>query len=722
MEVQLLDTLTGASKVVELSEDMTLARLVGMAEGVFSYEAGGVVLEVDGAGLEDVAGLQSGSVVDVVLDDSVHYEKILKGTSLGDCSIPPYIRRVKRCVKAAVLNAASDYLCADEALQLDHDIAFAVCLAKIQNCSFLDDTLKESYDFAMRLVPFLGGLQYFSKEIQEDRTLQLCSLRQAGTLSNAQRCNLSFMMEAVVIDSRLASSVDGALRSERRLAEVAVMSSFESLQFFPLFSGDASLILKAVWVAGERFSPEHLKYVDSSLKNCVVFAEALLPLQPLAYSYMGPAVMCDPGCALLALRHNSLVASSIPDWLYNDADFTLQSIPLGGNFTAVPTAAPYYQEAALLAVQYNPSHYWFVNSPNTETILASLKGCLGNDAVVANWSDTTLLERAVENSRGRVFQHISEQLRGDKDFVLRCVRVAGRCLEYAVGLCDDEEVVEAAVTSGGLRYVKSAMRTEDIVLKAVCSDPLCLKDVPEHAATRCIVDAAISRNGIALQYAAASLQADADVVASACKLFTMDHTWRTPIAFASMALRCDAAFAERIVRVEGDTIVDFDCALRGSLLAVALCRLRRCDSPKLVFKSTEQNSVEVQRAAVRTALPLDRYSRTLLYTQRDTCLEAYAADKPCSTFRRDSYVPDREFMLEAVARCGNVLRVAPFVFRDDIEVVRSALRQDHRAALHASTRLRGDAAFCKEACALWGKTAVEDYFCSGVWEEDRENQ
>jgi len=164
----------------------------------------------------------------------------------------------------------------------------------------------------------------------------------------------------------------------------------------------------------------------------------------------------------------------------------------------------------------------------------------------------------------------------------------------------DREIVLAAIRQnvGALRYASAELRADpEVVLSAVRPNRLALRQVVEHAAPELWADrdfalAAVERNGGALQYVAAELQGDSEVVLVAVQQNTAE------LRHAAPELLANKDFLLSVVQRDG-------CALRYAAETLKADR-------GIVFAAVQQNRTALRFAAMelrRDKRMLARFSR-----------------------------------------------------------------------------------------------------------------
>ena len=156
---------------------------------------------------------------------------------------------------------------------------------------------------------------------------------------------------------------------------------------------------------------------------------------------------------------------------------------------------------------------------------------IGNDAHSATTlkfaseelrNDKDFVLKAIRRN-GYALQYASDGLKGDKEFILKVMQINGLTLKYASErLNDDRDVVLEAVKNNGKSLAYSSVRLRDdreIVLEAVKNNGLALKFVPGDLNNdKEVVLTAIKNNIGALEFASERLKNDKDFISEVEKI------------------------------------------------------------------------------------------------------------------------------------------------------------------------------------------------------------
>eukprot|EP00929_Paragymnodinium_shiwhaense_P025658 TRINITY_DN15461_c0_g1_i1.p1 TRINITY_DN15461_c0_g1~~TRINITY_DN15461_c0_g1_i1.p1 ORF type:complete len:803 (-),score=252.96 TRINITY_DN15461_c0_g1_i1:71-2479(-) len=303
-------------------------------------------------------------------------------------------------------------------------------------------------------------------------------------------------------------------------------------------------------------------------------------------------------------------------------------------------------------------------------------------------SDREVVMIAV-NKHGLSLEFASDELREDHEVALAAVEEAGLALAYLNDdMRNDEELVFAAVQSAGMALCSASeawQNDRDCVLQAVQQDPL------------------------AMEYASDSLCGDKDIVKSA-----VDQAPIT-LKYASDVLKDDYEIAMPALREDGLVLEYTSLRMRDDVDAV----LAAVSSAGLALEfATEkvQNDKEVVDTAVtQNGLALQFASARLRGTE-DICYSACRQAPMALEFCNKQWQNDKELVEICVNVDGFALRHADDL-KDDYDMALLAVRQNGRALVEASHRLRNNFDLVKAAVEQDGTSLL---FASPELRQDRE--
>ena len=329
----------------------------------------------------------------------------------------------------------------------------------------------------------------------------------------------------------------------------------------------------------------------------------------------------------------------------------------------------------------------------------------------------------------------NETFRSDREVVLAAVKRDGMALKHAdKALQADKEVVLAAVKSSGysIGYADEGMRADrEVVLAAVkCCGSLLKHASKELRADKEIVLAAVKQEGMALQYACRDLLTDREIVLAA--IATDCAAWRllTGELATDREVLMELAKKSSIytrglynpfnpvflcpetdnVRKTGysDRDIVIELAKSGAMAWEDVCEelrknkgfiltllnemeatVRNSDNENLIitisFMSEQMLEILVESFAADMEIQLaaDSLKKAIKMKEQSSDDAAEVPEVPAEDSEKWK---DRDFVLDAVKRDGNLLEYAED-FQDDDEVALAAVRQNGMALQFANTEL-----------------------------------
>ena len=261
---------------------------------------------------------------------------------------------------------------------------------------------------------------------------------------------------------------------------------------------------------------------------------------------------------------------------------------------------------------------------------------------------------------------IPHQVRAEKWYVLHCIEVSWRSLQYASdGLKNDKYVVLAAVRKNGLalQYASEALkRDNEVVIAAMLND---LKSL-QYASTNLLSDkgfvvAVLQINGCALKFVPLSIRLDKELALVAIK-----QKWYA-IMHWPFELRDDKEMVVAAVTASWKALQYASDNLRGDVdvICAAISQsIQSLDALEYASKSPEHNVV------VKSAFTYAVQS------------EGYVLRFASSAIRSD-----KELVLHAVKQNGIALEFASVELKGDLDVVFAATAHSMGALFWASVDL-----------------------------------
>ncbi len=258
-------------------------------------------------------------------------------------------------------------------------------------------------------------------------------------------------------------------RADEVFMKKIVVRRGECLRFAPdTLRSDPNTVLKAV-----KNCPSAIVYASRELQVGRKFIKQAVNLNAGVIKYVSERFRNDKGIALLAIRSDREVFSSLPEEMQRDADAA--EAYLGGKLYKLKNAPEIIRDNRAFAIRILP---------------------MG----------------------GGLLEDFSERLRADKDVVTAAVGSAWNALRYAAEeLRGDRDVLLAAVSHDGyaLQFASDKMKDDkEIVLTAIDTYE---GDVLEYASKRLKDDketvlAAVKRCGDSIGFASERLRHDGDVI------------------------------------------------------------------------------------------------------------------------------------------------------------------------------------------------------------------
>jgi hypothetical protein len=242
----------------------------------------------------------------------------------------------------------------------------------------------------------------------------------------------------------------------------------------------------------------------------------------------------------------------------------------------------------------------------------------------------------------------------------------------------------------GLPLHREALRHDrDLVLRAVRENGLALAHAKAFAGDRTVALAAVQENSGALEFVAAELRADREVVRAA-----LQRGSRNVFHLISERLWSDQTFVLDVLREECHAVVMHwvDAALKRDA-AFVLAALRYDVDVLMFVDDLVQDRAFMRQAVERNGLALG-YA---LDQDKDLIMAAVAQD---GLALRHALLQDRDVVLAAVRQNGEALRWASDDLACDHDVVLAAMKDCELALYHAHPSLQGDLTFVLSAVHL----------------------
>jgi hypothetical protein len=281
-------------------------------------------------------------------------------------------------------------------------------------------------------------------------------------------------------------------------------------------------------------------------------------------------------------------------------------------------------------------------------------------------ADKEVIMAALKSGYSLPYEHVSDALKTDRDFLLEMVSLDAYCLEFfSEELKQDEQIVLAAAKNSGNAALEFGSekfkKNKNILTEVVKNSHNALSFLAENEKNdKKLVITAVDHNGYALQYASEQLRNDKDVVIAAVR------NYGNALEYASEQLQNDKDLVITAVRTNGDA---------------------------LQYASEElQNDKDVAMAALINSTEAFEYVSERLQSDKEFILHAIGQkDEDAVDDDLDSYISDnipeklkadKDFVLQMVKVNGMVLGCVSDELKVDKEVVTLAVKNNGKAYAH----------------------------------------
>lgn len=315
------------------------------------------------------------------------------------------------------------------------------------------------------------------------------------------------------------------------------------------------------------------------------------------------------------------------------------------------------------------------------------------------------------------FKSADASLQDDKEFLLEATAINGHVLAHASSrLQADKDVALSAVSTTGLAlgHVDYSLRNDkDVVLAAVKQDGFALQFASENLCKdREVVLTAVSKNYLALQYADNKLKADKEIVLNGIKDIIKRHErmqgTQTDDFFkncVSRKLRNDPEFMIEAIKVHSTSYVyAFNTVKENKDVFIAYCENALTQHGNGRYSIDIPDSLSNDKDAVLAAVKLDGYMvKTLPQFQDDKEVVMAAAETYgyAIDYASDRLKNDKETVLHFINNSQyRILQYTSDKMRDDVDVVRAAVRKDPESMKYASERIQKNPGLLEEKKSL----------------------
>ena len=322
-----------------------------------------------------------------------------------------------------------------------------------------------------------------------------------------------------------------------------------------------------------------------------------------------------------------------------------------------------------------------------------------------------LLREAAKNGASRIFQHASDRLLDDKDFVKFLLQNGSVCISYLVDytliskrLLDDEEIVKLIIKDNvkGFQYASDRLKdNEELVSSAIIdgSDNFS-EEAFEFASDRLKDDKEFilkfnrEHNIQLLIFASDRLKDDKEVVIELSKKDPLQ------LHFASDRLQKDKDFIKEAIKIDTDFIFSVPKEPIIDDEETILYLIKNQSNPEIlehISKSYIFNNEEAVLDFIEKSRSIEilDYTSTGLKDNADFILKVLGLHEDVMKYASDRLKNDKDFMLDAimVASLSNILVYAPEELREDKDFMLKAINIDTDAFKYASADLRDSEGF-----------------------------
>ncbi len=292
------------------------------------------------------------------------------------------------------------------------------------------------------------------------------------------------------------------------------------------------------------------------------------------------------------------------------------------------------------------------------------------------------------------FKNATQQLRNNKQFILKLVSIDGDTLDYASKhLKKDRQVVLAAIKQYiyALRFAdKSFKKDRETISLAVTKEGRTLQFADDSLKNdKQIVMAAIKQDGYALKYASKALRADRDMVLEAVKNnqngYSLENT--------SKALRADREVVLEAVKNNPDVLNYTSKALKADR-DIVLEAVKHYGSALQYAEEVMTKDKDIVLAAIKNDPDSIQYAHKSLFSNREFVLAALNAIKKPKIIINLPFASasplknDPDIVLQLVKINGLALQFANPTLQKDPQIVAAAIKQNILALKYAGEPIR----------------------------------
>lgn len=396
--------------------------------------------------------------------------EVLKNNPLDLKYVDKSLLSDKKLVLTAIsLNGYSlEY--ADEILKKDKEVVLSAVSNSGGALQFVDNELKKDRQIVMQAVSTDGNaLRYADPIFWKDREIVMTAIN--GSAYALEYADISLRQDREIVlkiansyDSRAIMFAVDDLKKDRELVLQAIKSDPSAFDFIDSSLKRDKHILSEV--LSSIFLSDAIMYVDNKLKNDREFVRNVLSRNGNFYEYISPELKKDRELILLTLSYDNLdnnvlfnLFSNLDDKLKNDRE--ILTLGLKRNVNVL-----YYTNES---IKKDKKFMCFLINKLPANLFSSpyFDSSLKNDSAYI----LDLLKNNYFFSVEKIFDHISDSLRRDREFMLKVVTINGQLLKYASNdLKSDKRLISIALKSWylAIQYGDSSIRNDrDLVIQSL---------------------------------------------------------------------------------------------------------------------------------------------------------------------------------------------------------------------------------------------------------------
>lgn len=320
--------------------------------------------------------------------------------------------------------------------------------------------------------------------------------------------------------------------------------------------------------------------------------------------------------------------------------------------------------------------------------------------------DKEVVTAAISND-GRALVYACQSIKDDEDIVALAVRNRWAALKHAsVRLRDNAQLVTVAVTNSGaaLQYASERLRGDaDMVTLAVATWGLALEHASEHLKNDiAIVTKAIATDTRAFSHASHELQKNEAIAAAAGRRDIICQAVIERVTIDGCALR-----KEQDEWKDNKQVLLSAVKNNGLALKYASKNLKNDHDAVMAAITNDNSSLKYASKNLRNSIHIIK--------------PAVSRDGRALEYASQHLKNDQDIVHTAVTQYGDSLRYASIELKDNIDIVTVAVKQDAHSLRYASARLREDEQLFRHyAIARVSLKGTEIKTFEEKWKNDRD--